>query len=344
MTLWALAVLAISFVLAERVARALGFPPLGRLAAVACVALLPIQFSLEVDPFREWEAGLAAAGVLALLLIVLRLDRTRTVSWRALAALGLGNGALILINPPAGLATSGAIGLYLLLRVSWRRWWIPILPAAALVAAVLLPWGLRNQQALGHFTPLRTGDGISMALSYYDGKAGDSGPQLQALDLQRIQQVSPQRGAAARQRYLQVGEIAYNRELRAATRGWMTSNPVDVMKIRARNFLQFYAPPAWLWTRFTKGDGSFIALRRGFLVATTLFALVTLAHGLARRRTEWIYVAVVLLLPCLPYVATYPLLRYRYVVSTLLIFIGVGGACQLAVALMRRLRRRASLP
>lgn len=344
LTLWALLTVGVSLFLAERVTAELGVPRWGRLAALACAAVLPIQFALEVTQFREWEAGLATVGLLGLLLAVLRLHRSPAISARALVGLGIANGALFVLSPPTALATSGAIGLFLLRKVSWRRWWLPIAPAAVIVVAVLIPWGLRNEHVLGRFTPLRTGEGISLALSYYDGKAGDSGPTLQALDLKRIQQVSPQRGGAPLQRYHQIGEVAYNHELVEQTKVWMKAHPADVAKIRIRNVIEFFAPPSWLWTRFTTGDGSFIALRRGFVALSAVLGLITIGAGLARRRFDWLYVAAAVLLPAVPYIATYPLLRYRYVVSTLLIMLGVGGCWMLAQFCVARLSGRPAGP
>jgi len=334
LTIWALATLAAALFLGERVLRELGAPALARLGAVAFVAILPIQYAVEADAFRVWEGGLAAAATLAVLLAALRLDRRETISRRVLVALGLANGAIFLISPPAALGASGVIGLLLLRRVSWRRWWLPIVSAAALVVIVLVPWGLRNERVLGDFVALRTGGGMSLALSYYDGRLNS--PDIQTTDFRRFKEVSPLMGPAARERYMQVGEVAYNRELGQQASAWMAAHKGEVLRIRLRNFIEFYAPPAWLWTRFTTSAGSFVEVRRALVLLTTLIAALTVAIAMARGRYRWFYVAAALLAPSLPYIATYPVLRYHYLVSTLLIFIAAAGVWQLLGALLGR--------
>jgi len=332
LTIWALSALAAALVLAELVLRELGAPALPRLGAVAFVAILPIQYAVEADAFRVWEGGLAAAAGLAVLLATLHLDRRASIGRSALATVGLANGAVFLISPPAALGTSCVVGLLLLRRVSWRLWCLPILSAAILVAVVLVPWGLRNERVLGDFVALRTGGGMSLALSYYDGRSDSA--DVQTTNFRRFKQVSPLMGEAARQRYMQLGEVAYNRELARQASVWMAGHKAEVMQIRLRNFVEFYAPPVWHWTRFTTSPGSFIELRRGLVLLTTVIAAITVTIAMARGRQRWFYVVAALLAPSLPYITTYPVLRYHYLVSTLLIFVAAAGVWQLLAALV----------
>jgi len=336
LTLWALAALSAALFLGQCVLRELGAPPLARLAAVAIVAIFPIQYALEVLAFRVWEGAIAAAALLAMLLALLRLDRRETINARALILIGMGNGLIFLINPATALGSSGAIGIFLLRSVSWRRWWLPVAAAAAVMAAVIVPWGLRNERVLGEFVPLRTGTGISVAIAYYDGRADQT--DIQAKDIRRFREISPLMSEANRQRYLQMGEIPYNRALREMTSKWVASHKSEVLRLRVMNFVQFYAPPAWLWQRFTSSDGAFVQVRSLLVMLASVVAALTVAVGLARRRYRWLYIAAAIVPPCLPYMMTFSLLRYRYVVSTLLIFIAVAGAWQLLGVLTRQPR------
>lgn len=334
LTAWALALLAVSLLLAERVMRELGTPPLARLAGVAIVALVPIQYALELVGFRVWDGALAAAGLLAILLAALRLDRSSEVAARTLLLLGIGNGLVFLVNPAAAIGTSGIIGVLLLRRVSWRRWWLPVATSAVVIAAVLVPWGLRNERMLGAFVPLRTGSGISMAIAYYDGR--DSEADLARTEEAHFKEISPLMGVEARRRYMRLGEIGYNAELRERASAWIAAHRGEVLAIRLRNFVQFYAPPARLWTRFTRDAGKFVPLRQYLVAFASIVAVAGVVIALVRGRRRWWYVAMAILLPSLPYIYTYSLLRYRYLISTLLIFLAVDGAARLLALLTRR--------
>ena len=108
---------------------------------------------------------------------------------------------------------------------------------------------------------------------------------------------------------------------------------------RACNFVQFYAPPAWLWARFTTSPGTFTEVRQGLVTLASIIAFLTVVTALVRRRRRWIYVAAELLLPCLPYILTSPLLWYRYLVSTPLILVAVAGTWQLLQWILQRQRK-----
>lgn len=338
LSVWATLCVCGSIYMGQLVMKELGAGPAGRILGVGFAALVPIQPALEVSAFRVWESGLAALVFLSVVYVVLRLDRTGRAGMRELLLVGVSNAVTFLISPAAAIGTSGAIGLWLLRRVRPIYWPAPVLTAIAVVAAVLVPWGLRNEAVLGKFSPLRTGEGISMAMAYHDGRLHTQ--DIQADDLRRFKDVSPLMGPEARARYLAVGEIAYNRALSAESREWRKAHPQDVWIIRARNYVEFYAPPAWLWTRFTSLPSAPLKSRALVVAGISLIAFATLAVALARRRWRWLYIAAALLLPALPYVVTYPLLRYRYLVSTLLILVACQGVVMLAELILSRGRRQ----
>jgi hypothetical protein len=323
--LWAAGWVALSIVLAAKVMQAIGATATARVAAAAIVALVPLQFPTE-GSFRYWESAIAACAILFVLLRTLRLDRAQAdrVTQRDLLTLGAINGATFVCSPAAGLATSGVIGLLLLRRVDWRRWWVPTTITLAVIATVLGPWALRNSAAIGAPVPMREGMGISLALAYYDGRIDGSDPRQ--ADYRRFREVSPLMGVAARREYVQKGEVAYNKGLTDTARRWISHHQADVWRLRLRNFIGFYAPPAWLWVRFTdRPTGWWVRARAALVALSAIVGWVTIFYALWRRRWSWLFIAAALLLPSLPYIATYPLLRYRYLVSTLLIFVAVHG-------------------
>ena len=112
-----------------------------------------------------WQAALIiAALVVPFGLILLGVTGDFLVDWLWFSEVGyldvfwtvvIANAVVFVISPAAALATSGAIGLLFLRRLPPARWIAPVLAAVAVVAAILVPWGIRNEQALGKFIPLR---------------------------------------------------------------------------------------------------------------------------------------------------------------------------------------------
>ncbi len=334
LSLFSLAVILTGLWLVWRAFVALDSPVPARLAAVAIVALVPLQFGLEMREFRSWEAGIAATGLAAILLAVLRLDARPTLATRPLLLLGLGNGLLALLNPAAGLGASGLIGLLLLRRVGWRRWAIPVGAAALVIAAVLVPWAIRNDRVLGAPVLLRTGLGLSLTTVYNDGQLSKD---RRSAYYDRMLSIHPNANAAALARYKAVGEVEYNRQMAAEAQAFMAAHPDVVRRIRLQNLRDYYLPPPWLFERFQTASRG-VALRAGLAGLAGIAGLTTLAVLLWRRRWIYLYPAAAVLLPCLPYILSYPLLRYRYLVSSALIFL----ACDGAVRLWRWFRARSS--
>ncbi|WP_164156060.1 hypothetical protein [Sandarakinorhabdus rubra] len=321
LSLIALATVLLSFWLVFRVFSHAGAPTTGLLAALAAVCLLPLQFSVEMRDLRSWEAGQAAVAIAAMLLWLMRLDQQDRIDTGSLVRLGIANGLIGLINPSAGLASSGMIGVLLLRRIRWTRWPVPVGATLLVLALVLVPWGLRNQRELGSFVLLRTGLGISRAVAYHDGVLTmDRGSAYR----KRFDEISPLTGEGARAEYMRLGEVAYNRRLAAEAADWVERHPDAVRRLRLENLRDFYAPPQWHFERWGRA-GRGAAARPMFFALTSAIALVTLLVMLWRRRWHYYYIAAAVLLPVLPYIMTYSLLRYRYVISTMLIFLACDG-------------------
>lgn len=322
LTVVATAFFAGTLVLGDRVLRRLGVPAIPRLAGIALVAVFPIQFFLEALQFRVWEGAIAACMLLGMLAWLLGRDLAGTITRRQLVGLGVANAVVFLFNPAVAIATSGMIGVAFLRLVPWRDWWIAVVTAAVIVAAVVVPWGMRNERVLGEFIPLRSGMGLQMAMAYYPGIV--DAPDAGADNFRRVKEVNPLFSAEALRKYKELGELRYNDVLNDEARAWMKSHPGDVWRIRLRNLVQFYVPPEWHWTRFTTKRGEpFTVLRVIFVGLTSVIALIWIGWQLLRRDPRYFYVACAVALPSLPYIATYSLLRYRYPISSLLICLAV---------------------
>lgn len=321
----AIAFVTLGFLVAYRAFGELGMARPARLVALAAVTLLPLQFSQEVREFRSFEAGIAALLIAWLLLEVLRLDRIGTLSNRALVLLGLGVGAIGMINPAAGLAAAGMVGVLFLRRVRWTRWPLAVAATLVVVAAVTVPWTLYNKHNLGVPIMTRSSLGLSLDRIYYDGELTKS---RQDAYNDRHWAISPDGAPEARAAYIRLGDVEYNRRLEMRARAWMAAHPDVVRRMRLENLRDFYFPPAWFLNRFGAGSRA-VEVRVALMWAASLFGLLTLAVMLWRRHWRYLYLLAAVTLPCLPYVMVYPLLRYRYLVSTLLVFLACDGAWRL---------------
>lgn len=325
LSLQAIAVVTASCFVAFRVFGLLGAALPAQLAGLAIVLLLPLQFSLEVREFRGWEGGIAALLIGLMLIQVLKADRDREIGNRKLIILGLSVGAIGIINPASGFAAAGMAGILLIRRVGWTRWSLPVAAAAVVVTAVTVPWALYNQYNLGSPILTRSSLGLSLAFVYNDAQLTES---RQDAYNHRFYVISPQHNAQARADYIRLGDVEFNRRLEQRARAWMAEHPATVLRIRLENLRDYYLPPAWFFSRFG-GVPHGAGVRVWLIWASSIFGLLSLAVLIARRHWQYLYVLAAVTLPAVPYIFIYPLLRYRYMVSTLLFMLACDGAWRL---------------
>ncbi len=172
-----LAFVYISFLALDAAFRRLGVAPIARIAAVAMLALIPLNIFFEMRGFRHWEGSFAAAAIALFLARALALDaRDGGSSWLDSGLLAAGGGLVSLFSLPAALACYGMLGW-----LGLRRWgWIGLVgTAAASVALFFLisyPWALRNEAVFGEKVWTRSSFGFNLALGYYDGAISPSDP------------------------------------------------------------------------------------------------------------------------------------------------------------------------
>ncbi len=319
--LWAIGLVTLSFFLCWRIALALGTPPIARLAALIFVTLLPLQFGLEVREGRSWEVNLAAVLLLIVLLRLIGQDRNGGGSFRHLAVTGAICGFLFILSPPAGLAGAMTIGLYQLMELPPRQWWVA--PVAFLVVAGLLAalWAERNSAQLGAAIALRDNFGLEFDLSNYAGAVSPSDPR--AAYLARMHNIHPLLGMGVEGMRRAGGEVSYYRSLGAEANSWVGSHIPDFIAMCLRRFREYYLPPQWFWYTFGP-PGELLWLRQAAVWSTAIGGLLALAW-MARRNRAYGYILVAILFCSAPYVLVQPTLRYRYLVSSLLIFLAFDG-------------------
>ena len=309
----------------DKAMRRLSSPAPARLAALAFVCIVPTYFTIELQAFRLWEGGVAAAALALVLSQVLKLDgQDQRPSWAMLGALSLAIGVLALISPPVALACYGCIGL-LALR---RRGLAALVGLGALSAILLLavsyPWAARNEAVFGQKVWSRSNFGFNFALGFHDRAISPSDPRKVFVD--RLEDVDPYSSDTAYAAMKAAGgELGYSKMWSERTTAWIVENPAEAALIAGRHLVEFYLPPRWQWQIYND-RGRAVVLRQALIWAITILAFAGVAWRLAARDWRWLYVLTALLLPALPYVLAQPVLRYRYVVTTLMTYIAADVA------------------
>jgi hypothetical protein len=295
----------------------LGVAPLARLGAIALLSLVPLNMSLEMNRFRNWEGALAAAGIAVCLARTLKLDGDeRRPSWFDLGVLAFGAGVLSLFSEAGALACYGMIGWLALRRRGWLGFAAATAVSAVLLVALSYPWALRNEAVFGEKVWTRTAFGFNFAEGFHDKAISPADPRKVFSD--RLEEVSPFSSPSALAALQNAGdEVAYSRLWTARTEAWIGQHPLAALKIAARHIWEFYMQPRWMWW---PGTGP-VSIKQALMQTFTVLGFASLVVGLACRDWRYLYVAAALVLPMLPYIVGQPIGRYRYPVNGLLVFL-----------------------
>jgi hypothetical protein len=337
LTVWAVFLICLSIWLCWRLAVALGAPRGARTAAVAVAAFAPLYIGIELRE-RNWEFLPATAILLWILLRLAQVDAgVFSRGWLVLT--GALAGFLFILSPPAGLAAIVALGFFHLLRAPLRKWWIA--PVSTLVVAGLLagPWAVRNMNELGAPIFLRDNFGLELAIANYPGAVNPADPRLaywtRMTTIQTMHLSEAQLRSAG-------GEVAYYHALGQTAREWIDAHPWDFVMLCGRRFVEFFLPPRWIWSPYSATLERFTDVRQFIVWLAALGGLATLV-AMAPFRRPYAYILAAILAYSLPYVLTQPDLRYRYPISTLLIFCALDGAFRLFAYLRGRRDNRLSV-
>jgi hypothetical protein len=329
---WAALLVCFSIWLCWRLSVLLDVPRRARIGAVAFAALVPLQFVLEIRDGRYWEVNLA---VVLLIWVLLRLAQNDAPSDRQLAFTGGLVGFLFIVSPPAGLAAGLAMLLYLVRRVPMARAWIAPGCLLFMVALFAGPWSVRNLHELGEPVALRDNFGLEFAIANHSGAVHPVNPAVAYV--RREQELHPiQLMAGTRALREAGGEAAYYAQVQKLAEAWAVNHPLDFLILCQRRLVEFFLPARWFWSPYGT-PVNYVRLRQFLAWATSLAGLATLAV-MARRRAPYSYILVTVLASCLPYILVQPILRYRYLISTLMIFAAFDGAGRL----FRLIRRQSA--
>lgn len=333
----ALAIVATAFVLNRLFAR-LGVSSVARGAAVLTVCAIPLHIEIEARSLRVYENGYAALVVALLLLAIVRLESrpVRTVDLIGLSALAA---FIVALSPTAGFCGIAVLGIFALRRLDRPRRARAAAMLGIILGVTILPWALRNEAVVGAPVVTRDNFGLEFAIGTHPAAVAPADPA--ATYLHRLAEIHPH-GSDPAYRALEAagGEVAYARRLGEATWAWVAAHPVDASTIWARHAYEFFLPPAWMWLHSGAPDVT-TPFRIVAVDIIALLALAGLVIALARRNWMYLYLLPPVVLLPLPYLLSQPLIRYRYVIASLLIFLAADCVSRLTGGGQGGLKRRA---
>lgn len=279
--LLATSVSALQIALLPSVAVALTLSKRVGLLAGLIMALYPARPLVEVD--GDWETPYTALALMLAAVLGAQLWKSRDLRWLTAIRHGICWGiALLFVSAMLPLFLAFVIVDAFWLRHQLKRYCAFAALEIIIVVGCLAPWMIRNYFALGAPVVTRTNDGIELRISNNDLAVSD---QRENYLHDLFDRYHPLQSRAEALKVRQLGEIEYNRELRAETKQWIYSHPQRFLELtlgRIRCFW-FYIDPTsriktvFLWLIDGLGFlGLVIALRRKPTagVALGLIALV----------------------------------------------------------------------
>jgi len=331
LSLWTLALLGATWLLAGRLFEQAGWRPAATLGGLALLCLLPGHIVQEAADFRVWEGGLATLLTLANLWLIVTLDQREEITSQPLLIAAALSAATFFVSPTTGLAVDACWAWLALRRLPFRRTLAFAAVSAAALALVLAPWVLRNVQVMGSPILLRDNVGLEMALANYPGALDPADPLAESQA--RMLAIHPNDNQIVQGRlHATGGEVAYSRALAEETGAWIRANPLDFVRLALRHYRQFYFPDRWQGA--LTNWGAFPTLRIDMIRLVAALGLAGLLAGLIRRRRFYGLFALYLALAGLPYALVQPVPRYAYGIWPLLAFL----AARLATDLFARLK------
>jgi hypothetical protein len=203
-------------------------------------------------------------------------------------------------------------------------------------AAWMVPWTLRNAEALGTPIPIRSNFGLELAIGNHEQALFDGDPA--AIFKARLLAIHPYHGRDANVRARAVGEVAYSKTLGDATKAWIRDNPTKFLRLCARHYLEFFFPRSWQFEG--SQNDRFPGIRSFIISLVNALGILGLAFNVMRKRPGHAYIAIYIALIALPYALVQPIPRYSYLVYGPLCFLAVGFLRDMA----RYARGRAASP
>jgi len=290
-----------------------------RAGIIACVIWAVFPWFSQWANTIIWDVPQTALLFNLLFWYALTLESSRTTRrWLGFGAL---EGIALLTNP--ALLTLMFVSLLWLAykhRESMARMIKPALLALVMCGVVVSPWLVRNRIVFGQFAFIRTNFPFEFWLGNYHGSHGRDWAGRH-----------PTSVPAERERYNQLGELAYVHEKAVAARQFLREYPGEFVELTGKRFLMFWdgstmkynfpAAPYWLpW--------SYLPLSILF-VPCLIYACIRRVHG-------WELMLGAFLVFPLPYYLTFNQVRYRHSLEPLMLLLMSWTALQVVEKLKRR--------
>ncbi len=288
----------------------------GHWVAVGLLLMTSFLVFYEVTICRVWEQPISAVILLAGWLALVRY-KSGAGKW-SLYGMAVLAGLGFLLT--AAILPSLLLGLGMMLWTGRHRPGLltRAIMAGLIVLAMALPWGVRNEAALGKFILTRSNFGLELALGNQPGALGPS-------SLGWTAPIHPSLSAAAAKQVQDVGEVAYMASMTRLALGWIEADPERFAQLTAiRAELSFFPSAAMV--------GWFPVLGVAVVVLLlTIFGALKLAAcaGSLALRCQPGPVLVFGVLPLVPYWLTHLYLRYvllTYFTSVVLITLVIDRA------------------
>jgi hypothetical protein len=214
-------------------------------------ALLPYRLLKEI----RWDAALAGAASVALVLLTTRWWRTREPSLLATLLVGLAWGIGMMCSAnllPVFLAFVGLFAMAARRRKRPRAWRLIVTLSAGVLLAIT-PWTIRNYRELHALMFMRSNFGLEFSLSN-NADAHVLGADNDTIGFTNtyFQRHHPGLNRGEAEEIQRVGEAAYNRALLHRTLDWIRANPGQFLALTLGRIEYFWVTPyrTQIWKNF----------------------------------------------------------------------------------------------
>ncbi len=278
----------------------IGGPRLGIFAA-ALWAIYPLSGFSDLRYF--WSTSLFMLLVTCSLLATLHMrNRVALRDWLAYGALV----GFMVVTETVGVIIAGWAIVWLFFQSQAPRRYLVF--AVAVIAALLLPWAIRNTIVFNQPMFLRSNFGLELYESINFNDLGSIEPEVALVP----------NHPGEMQTFMDLGEIGYMDGKQQGALRWIAANPLQWMGIVLRRYWAFWTGDAYIVTDYWF-YGRF-ALLKHFLFAVPGFLGIAGAFVLMRQRKPegWLFAGIFLLFPLVYTLAmTYP--RFRLPIEPLLV-------------------------
>lgn len=280
-----------------------------RLARVAGWTLALLPYSIWNAAHTVWDTTCVAFVLTGFVLCVVLFGRGASVVRASI--FGALFGAVMLVNPAPASIVPGVLWILASGLSTWRERLVRLAAFGAAAFVLVLPWCLRNREAVGSFA-LRTNLGVEMMVGNNDLANGYFQTKLH-----------PSYSADEFRRYVAEGEVPYAKECMERAQTWIRADPLRFARLtlhRAR--LYWLGDFPWSDPR-TEGAKSAATdpaswVKWGMHGLAGLLALAGCALFVKRRVEHRALVVMLVLFPA-PYYLTHVLERYRFPIEPLML-------------------------